>query len=72
MTKLSQSLGSNRQRDSYQNPVRRTKELLKLDRKQLWWMTRLLTGHCHLKGQQNCAGNKQKSYKIMRMNMFAV
>jgi hypothetical protein len=21
--------------------------------------------------QQNCAGNKQKSYKIMRMNMFA-
>jgi hypothetical protein len=22
--------------------------------------------------QQNCAGNKQKSYEIMRMNMFAV
>jgi hypothetical protein len=22
--------------------------------------------------QQNCAGNKQKSYKIMRMNMFVV
>jgi hypothetical protein len=22
--------------------------------------------------QQNCAGDKQKSYKIMRMNMFAV
>jgi hypothetical protein len=30
--------------------VRRTKELLKLNRKQLRWVTGLLTGHCHLKG----------------------
>jgi hypothetical protein len=30
--------------------VRRTKELLKLNRNQLQWMTGLLTGHCHLKG----------------------
>jgi hypothetical protein len=30
--------------------VRRTKELLKLNRNQLRWVTGLLTGHCHLKG----------------------
>jgi hypothetical protein len=30
--------------------VRRTKELLKLNRKQLQWVTGLLKGHCHLKG----------------------
>jgi hypothetical protein len=29
--------------------VRRTKELLKLNRNQLRWVTGLLTGHCHLK-----------------------
>jgi hypothetical protein len=32
--------------------------------------TRLSTFHTHTIIQQNCAGNKQKSYKIMRMNMF--
>jgi hypothetical protein len=26
------------------------RELLKLDRNQLWWVVGLLTGHCHLKG----------------------
>jgi hypothetical protein len=30
--------------------VRRTKELLKLNRNQLRWVTGLLTGHFHLKG----------------------
>jgi hypothetical protein len=30
--------------------VRRTRELLKLNRNQLQWVTGLLTGHCHLKG----------------------
>jgi hypothetical protein len=30
--------------------VRRTKELLKVNRNQLWWVTGLLSGHCHLKG----------------------
>jgi hypothetical protein len=30
--------------------VRRTKELLKLNRNKLRWVTGLLTGHCHLKG----------------------
>jgi hypothetical protein len=29
--------------------VRRTKELLKLNRNQLQWVTGLLTGHCYLK-----------------------
>jgi hypothetical protein len=27
-----------------------SKELLKLNRNQLWWVTGLLTGHCHLEG----------------------
>jgi hypothetical protein len=30
--------------------VRITKELLKLNRNHLRWVTKLLTGHCHLKG----------------------
>jgi hypothetical protein len=30
--------------------ARSTGELLKLNRYQLWWVTGLLTGHCHLKG----------------------
>jgi hypothetical protein len=30
--------------------VKSTKELLKLNRNQLQWVTRLLTGQCHLKG----------------------
>jgi hypothetical protein len=30
--------------------VRRTKDLLKLNRDQLRWVVGLLTGHCHLKG----------------------
>jgi hypothetical protein len=30
--------------------ARRTKDLLKLNRDQLRWVVRLLTGHCHLKG----------------------
>jgi hypothetical protein len=30
--------------------ARRTKHLLKLNRDQLRWVVRLLTGHCHLKG----------------------
>jgi hypothetical protein len=30
--------------------VKRTKELLRLNRNQLRWMTGLLTGHCHLRG----------------------
>jgi hypothetical protein len=30
---------------------RRTKEVLKLNRNQLRWVTGLLTGHCHLKGR---------------------
>jgi hypothetical protein len=30
--------------------VRRTNELLKLNRNQLQWVTGLLTGHCHLRG----------------------
>jgi hypothetical protein len=31
--------------------LRTTKELLKLNRNQLQWMTGVLKGHCHLKGQ---------------------
>jgi hypothetical protein len=34
--------------------------------------TRLSTFHMYTIIQQNCAGNKLKSYKIMRMNMIAV
>jgi hypothetical protein len=30
--------------------ARRTKDLLRLNRDQLRWVVRLLTGHCHLKG----------------------
>lgn len=30
--------------------VKRTKELLKLNRNQLWWVTGPFAGHCHLKG----------------------
>jgi hypothetical protein len=34
--------------------------------------TRLSTFHIYAIIQQNCSGDKHKSYKIMRMDMFAV